>query len=39
VLAELTARAVEQGRELDDLQVRKPSLEEVYLELTDRAAE
>ena len=39
VLAELTARAVEQGRELDDLQVRKPSLEEVYLELTDKAAE
>jgi ABC-2 type transport system ATP-binding protein len=39
VLAELTARAVEQGRELDDLQVRKPSLEEVYLELTDSAAE
>ena len=27
VLAELTARALAQGRELDDLQVRKPSLE------------
>jgi ABC-2 type transport system ATP-binding protein len=39
VLAELTARALAQGRELDDLQVRKPSLEEVYLELTDGAAE
>jgi ABC-2 type transport system ATP-binding protein len=39
VLAELTARALAQGRELDDLQVRKPSLEEVYLELTDEATE
>ena len=39
VLAELTARALAQGRELDDLQVRKPSLEEVYLELTDGGAE
>jgi ABC-2 type transport system ATP-binding protein len=35
VLAELTARAVEQGRELEDLEVRRPSLEEVYLELTE----
>jgi ABC-2 type transport system ATP-binding protein len=34
VLAELTARAVADNRELDDLQVRRPSLEEVYLELT-----
>jgi ABC-2 type transport system ATP-binding protein len=34
VLAELTARALEQGRELDGLEVRRPSLEEVYLELT-----
>jgi ABC-2 type transport system ATP-binding protein len=34
VLADLTARAVAQGRELDGLQVRRPSLEEVYLELT-----
>jgi ABC-2 type transport system ATP-binding protein len=34
-LAELTARAVEQGRELEGLEVRRPSLEEVYLELTE----
>jgi ABC-2 type transport system ATP-binding protein len=35
VLAELTARAVEDGRELEGLVVRRPSLEEVYLELTE----
>ena len=35
VLAELTARATEQGRELEGLEVRRPSLEEVYLELTE----
>jgi ABC-2 type transport system ATP-binding protein len=35
VLAELTARAAEQGRELEALEVRRPSLEEVYLELTE----
>ena len=35
VLAELTARAAEQGRELEGLEVRRPSLEEVYLELTE----
>jgi len=35
VLAELTARAVERGEELLDLEVRRPSLEEVYLELTE----
>jgi ABC-2 type transport system ATP-binding protein len=34
-LAELTARAVEQGRELEGLEVRRPTLEEVYLELTE----
>jgi ABC-2 type transport system ATP-binding protein len=34
VLAELTAQAVERGEELDGLEVRRPSLEEVYLELT-----
>jgi ABC-2 type transport system ATP-binding protein len=34
-LAELTARAIEQGRELEGLEVRRPSLEEVYLELTE----
>jgi ABC-2 type transport system ATP-binding protein len=35
VLAELTARAFEQGRELEGLEVRRPTLEEVYLELTE----
>jgi ABC-2 type transport system ATP-binding protein len=35
VLAELTARALEDGRELEGLEVRRPSLEEVYLELTE----
>jgi len=35
VLAELTRRAVEDGRELEALEVRRPSLEEVYLELTE----
>jgi ABC-2 type transport system ATP-binding protein len=35
VLAELTARAAEQGRELEGLEVRRQSLEEVYLELTE----
>jgi len=35
VLAELTGRAVEDGRELEALEVRRPSLEEVYLELTE----
>jgi ABC-2 type transport system ATP-binding protein len=35
VLAELTTRAAEQGRELEALEVRRPSLEEVYLELTE----
>jgi ABC-2 type transport system ATP-binding protein len=35
VLAELTARALEQGRELEGLEVRRPTLEEVYLELTE----
>ena len=35
VLAELTARAAEQGRELEGLEVRRASLEEVYLELTE----
>jgi ABC-2 type transport system ATP-binding protein len=35
VLAELTARALAQGRELEGLEVRRPTLEEVYLELTE----
>jgi ABC-type multidrug transport system, ATPase component len=34
VLAELTAQAVARGEELDGLEVRRPTLEEVYLELT-----
>jgi ABC-2 type transport system ATP-binding protein len=34
LLAELTAAAVARGEELDGLQVRRPSLEEVYLALT-----
>src|SRR5919198_4294328 len=34
VLHELTSRALAQGDELDGLQVRRPSLEEVYLSLT-----
>jgi ABC-2 type transport system ATP-binding protein len=37
VLAELTTRAVAEGRELDGLEVRRPSLEDVYLELVDDA--
>jgi ABC-2 type transport system ATP-binding protein len=35
VLAELTGRALEQGRELEGLEVRRPTLEDVYLELTE----
>jgi ABC-2 type transport system ATP-binding protein len=33
-LHELTARAVAEGRELEGLEVRRPTLEEVYLALT-----
>jgi ABC-2 type transport system ATP-binding protein len=32
-LAELTARAVAEGRELEGLEVRRPTLEDVYLDL------
>ena len=39
VLHELTARALAESRELEGLQVRRPSLEEVYLSLTDEEAE
>ena len=39
VLNELTARALAEQRELDNLQVRRPSLEEVYLSLTDEPDE
>jgi ABC-2 type transport system ATP-binding protein len=35
VLAELTARAVSEGRELEALEVRRPTLEDVYLDLVD----
>jgi ABC-2 type transport system ATP-binding protein len=34
VLHELTAQALAEGRELEGLSVRRPSLEEVYLALT-----
>ena len=34
VLHELTAEALAAGRELEDLHVRRPSLEEIYLSLT-----
>jgi ABC-2 type transport system ATP-binding protein len=37
VLHELTARALAEGRELEGLEVRRPSLEEVYLSLTEDA--
>jgi ABC-2 type transport system ATP-binding protein len=33
-LHELTGQALEEGRELEDLQVRRRTLEEIYLELT-----
>jgi ABC-2 type transport system ATP-binding protein len=35
-LNELTGRALAEGRELEGLEVRRPSLEDVYLELTDQ---
>ena len=35
VLAELTGRAVAEGRELEALEVRRPTLEDVYLDLVD----
>jgi ABC-2 type transport system ATP-binding protein len=35
-LNELTGRALEQGIDLEDLEVRRPSLEDVYLELTEQ---
>jgi ABC-2 type transport system ATP-binding protein len=38
-LSELTARAVAEGRELEALEVRRATLEDVYLELLDAAAE
>jgi ABC-2 type transport system ATP-binding protein len=36
-LNELTGRALEEGVELEGLEVSRPSLEDVYLELTDQA--
>jgi ABC-2 type transport system ATP-binding protein len=36
VLADLTAKAVAEGRELETLEVRRPTLEDVYLELVGR---
>ena len=39
VLAELTAAAVAAGRELDALEVRRPTLEDVYLDLVDGEGE
>ena len=41
VLHELTAEALAAGRELEDLSVRRPTLEEIYLALTggDEASE
>ena len=38
VLNELTQTALAEGRELEALEVRRPSLEEVYLSLTDEEA-
>jgi ABC-2 type transport system ATP-binding protein len=37
VLAELTGRAVAEGRELEGLEVRRPTLEDVYLDLVEDA--
>ena len=39
VLHDLTAEALAVGAELEDLQVRRPSLEEIYLSLTEKSAE
>jgi ABC-2 type transport system ATP-binding protein len=39
VLHELTTKAIAENRELDGLVVRRPSLEDVYLSLTDEDAE
>jgi ABC-2 type transport system ATP-binding protein len=35
VLHELTSQAIAEGRELENLEVRRPTLEDVYLELVD----
>jgi ABC-2 type transport system ATP-binding protein len=36
VLNELTAAALAEGRELEGLEVRRPTLEDIYLELVDK---
>jgi ABC-2 type transport system ATP-binding protein len=38
-LHELTSRALAENRELEGLVVTRPTLEEVYLQLTDEEAE
>jgi ABC-2 type transport system ATP-binding protein len=38
LLNELTGWALDRGHELDGLEVSRPSLEDVYLELTEEAA-
>jgi ABC-2 type transport system ATP-binding protein len=38
-LHELTAAALEDGRRLEQLEVRRPTLEDVYLEILDDEAE
>jgi ABC-2 type transport system ATP-binding protein len=37
-LHELTAAALAEGRELDGLEVRRPTLEDVYLELLEETS-
>ncbi|MER3410723.1 MAG: ABC transporter ATP-binding protein [Thermoleophilia bacterium] len=39
VLHELTGKALAEGRELEDLRVRRPTLEEIYLSLTEEGEE
>ena len=39
VLHELTEAAIQRGEELEGLEVRRPSLEEVYLSLTQTESE
>ncbi len=38
-LHQLTGWALERGQELESLSVRRPSLEDIYLELTESPAE
>jgi ABC-2 type transport system ATP-binding protein len=38
-LHQLTGWALERGRELESLSVRRPSLEDIYLELTEPPAD